>query len=148
MWDDVMVMSFIFSPFNCQYFKVYWTYKLNFWYKHKRAEIQGREINRELWRKNGYYVPVTLTFDPRSPNSIEVEILTIEWIKLKWHHHDVIPHLIFIKFYIQICKGHIKTAYQISDGSNIPELRNTVGKLTENYEEKRILSHCDLDLWP
>ena len=24
--------------------------------KHKRAEIQGREINRELWRKNEYYV--------------------------------------------------------------------------------------------
>ena len=25
---------------------------------HKRAEIQSREVNRELWRKNGYYVTV------------------------------------------------------------------------------------------
>ena len=41
--------------------------------KHKRAEIQGREVNRELWRKNCYHVTVTLTFDPRSPNSIGSE---------------------------------------------------------------------------
>ena len=31
--------------------------------EHKRAEIQSREVNRELWRKKGYYVTVTLTFD-------------------------------------------------------------------------------------
>ena len=37
---------------------------------YKRAEIQGREVNRELRRENGYYVTVTLTFDPRSPISI------------------------------------------------------------------------------
>ena len=33
--------------------------------KHKRVERQGREVNKELWRKNGYYVTVTFTFDPR-----------------------------------------------------------------------------------
>ena len=38
--------------------------------KHKIAEIQSREVNRKLWRKNGYYGTVTLTFDPRSPISI------------------------------------------------------------------------------
>ena len=37
---------------------------------HKRAEIQDREVNRELWRKYGYYVTVTLTFDPRSPPKV------------------------------------------------------------------------------
>ena len=36
----------------------------------KTAEIQSREVNR---RKNGYYVTVTFTFDPRSPISIEFE---------------------------------------------------------------------------
>ena len=35
--------------------------------KHTRAEIYSREINRELWRKNRYWVSVTLTFDLRSP---------------------------------------------------------------------------------
>ena len=39
----------------------------------KRAEIESREVNRALWRKNGYYVTVTLTFDPISPNSIGFE---------------------------------------------------------------------------
>ena len=39
--------------------------------KHKRAEKQGREVNRELWRKNGYYV--TMTFDLRSQISIGFE---------------------------------------------------------------------------
>ena len=32
---------------------------------HKRAEIQSREVNREIWRKNEYNVIVTLTCDPR-----------------------------------------------------------------------------------
>ena len=32
--------------------------------KHKRAEIQGREVNRELWRKNGYYVTVYVDLWP------------------------------------------------------------------------------------
>ena len=42
---------------------------------HKRAEIQSREVNKELWIKNGYmyYVTVTLTFDPGLPISIESE---------------------------------------------------------------------------
>ena len=31
------------------------------------------EVNKELWRKNGYYVTVTLTFVPRSPISIGFE---------------------------------------------------------------------------
>ena len=28
MGDDVIVMSFTFSPYNCPYLKFYWTYKL------------------------------------------------------------------------------------------------------------------------
>ena len=43
----------------------------------------------------------------------------------------------FYEILIQICKGHIKTTYQIPDGSNIRELRYTVGNLTKNYEEKK-----------
>ena len=31
--DDVIVTSFKFSPYKCQYFQFYWTYKLQFWYK-------------------------------------------------------------------------------------------------------------------
>ena len=34
MGNDVMVTPFKFSPYNCPYFKFYWTYKLHFWYKH------------------------------------------------------------------------------------------------------------------
>ena len=41
--------------------------------EHKRADVQSREVNKELWRKNGYYVFVTMTFDPRSPISIGSE---------------------------------------------------------------------------
>ena len=41
--------------------------------EHKRAEVYSKEVNRELRRKNGYYVTVTLTFDPRSPISIGFE---------------------------------------------------------------------------
>ena len=47
----------------------------------KRAKIQRREINRELWRKNGCNVTVTLTFDPRSPISIGFELLQLATIK-------------------------------------------------------------------
>ena len=43
--------------------------------KHTRAEIYSMDVNRELWRKNGYCVTVTLTFDPRSPNSIGFELV-------------------------------------------------------------------------
>ena len=54
--------------------RVYLSNILNFiLINHKRAEIQGSEVNRELWSKIGYYVIVTLTFDPRSPNSIGFE---------------------------------------------------------------------------
>ena len=41
--------------------------------RYRRAAIQSREVNRKLWRKNGYYVTVTLTFDPRLPISIGFE---------------------------------------------------------------------------
>ena len=41
--------------------------------EYKRAKIQSREVNGELWRKNEYYVIVTLTFNPRSPISIGFE---------------------------------------------------------------------------
>ena len=39
--------------------------------RYKRAKIYSREVNREKWRKIGYWV--TLTFDLRSPNLIEFE---------------------------------------------------------------------------
>ena len=42
---------------------------------YKRAEIRSREVNRELWRKNEYYVTVTLTVDQRSPMWIGFERL-------------------------------------------------------------------------
>ena len=77
-------------------------------------------------------------------SSVEFEILTIEWRKFKWRHHDIIPHLIFYEIFIQICKGHIKSAYQIPDWSNIRELRYTEGKLIKNYEEKKDFE----PLWP
>ena len=38
--------------------------------RHRSTEIYIREVNRELWRKNGNWVTVTLTFNPRSPISI------------------------------------------------------------------------------
>ena len=41
--------------------------------RHIRAEIYSREVNKELIRKNGYWVTVTLTFDQRSPFSIGFE---------------------------------------------------------------------------
>ena len=51
--------------------RVYLSYIPNFiLIEHRRAEIQSRKFNREVWRKNWYYVTVTLTFDPRSPISI------------------------------------------------------------------------------
>ena len=45
--------------------------------EHKKAEIQSRDVNKELWRKNGYYVTVTLTFDLKSPISISQQFWTI-----------------------------------------------------------------------
>ena len=58
-----------------------------------------------------------------------------------WRH----PTFDIYEILVQINKGHIKTAYHISDGSNILELRYTVGKLTKNYEEKK----KDFEpLWP
>ena len=56
--------------------RAYLSDKLNFiLIGHDIAEIQRREVNRKIWRKNGYYVTVTLTFDPRSPISIGFEWL-------------------------------------------------------------------------
>ena len=57
---------------------------------------------------------------------------------------DVIPHLISMKFLYKSAKGISKrhTKFQIDQTYE----RYTGGKLTKNYEKKRILSHCDLDL--
>ena len=57
-----------------------------------------------------------------------------------WRH----PIFDFYEILLQICKGHIKMAYQISDGSNKGELKYTEGKLTKNYEEKKNFD----PLWP
>ena len=51
--------------------------------EHNRAEIWSREVNRELWRKNGNYVTMTLTFGPRSPISIGFEPVRWETILRK-----------------------------------------------------------------
>ena len=68
--NDVITHSNLFKFKH----RAYLSDKLNFiLIRHKRAEIQSREVNRELWRKNGYYVTMTLTFDPRSPISIGFE---------------------------------------------------------------------------
>ena len=60
----------------------------------------------------------------------------------QWRHHP----FDFNEILIQICKRHIKATYQISDWSNIRELRNTVGKITKNNEEKMDIE--PLWLWP
>ena len=65
--------------------------------------------------------------------SVEFEIWTFVWWKLKWRHHDVISHLICYQILLQVCKRHIKAANKISVWSNIRELWYTVGMLTENY---------------
>ena len=71
--------------------------------------------------------------------SVEFEIWTLVWRKLKWRHQP----LYFYEILIQIFKGHILAVYPISVWSNIWELRYTVGKL-KNYEEK-----MDIEpLWP
>ena len=58
----------ILSNSNTNIPRAYPSDKMNFiLIGHKRAEIQSREFNRELLGTNGYYVTVTLTFDPRSP---------------------------------------------------------------------------------
>ena len=60
------------------------------------------------------------------------------------HNSVVLLIVTWNSIMLQICKGHIKAAYQISDWSNKRELRYTVGKLTENYEGK-----MDFEpLWP
>ena len=65
--NDVTMMS---SPIrflwdlNTKRPRVYLSYMLNSnLIKHKIAEIQSRKVNRELWRKNGHFITVTLTFD-------------------------------------------------------------------------------------
>ena len=77
--NDVTMTSLpirILSNSNTNLPRAYLSDKLNFiLIGHKRAQIQSREVNRELWRKNGYYATVTLTFDQRSPISIGFERL-------------------------------------------------------------------------
>ena len=66
----------ILSNSNKNLPRAYLSDKLNFiLIRHKRPQIQRREVNRELRRKNGYYVIMTLTFDPRSPIWIGFERL-------------------------------------------------------------------------
>ena len=61
--NDVITHS-IFMKFKHNRPRVYLSGIPNFiLIEHKRAKIQSREVNRELWRKNGYYVTVTLTFE-------------------------------------------------------------------------------------
>ena len=67
-------------------------------------------------------------------NCMEKTEMTSPWRHPKFDFYDIL---------IQICKGHIKAAYQISDWSNKRELRYTV-KLTENYKEKMNF----VPLWP
>ena len=44
--------------------------------KYKRAEIQGREVNRELRRKNGYWATVTLTFCSQTESDTQTHTQT------------------------------------------------------------------------
>ena len=44
-------------------------------------------------------------------------------------------------------RPRVYLSYILNFDLNIKDLRYKVGKLTENYEEKRKLRHCDLDLW-
>ena len=53
-------------------------------------------------------------------------------ITSQWRHHP----FDFNQIYTQIYQGHIYAAYKISIWSGIREVRSTVGKLTENNEEK------------
>ena len=62
----------------------------------------------------------------------------------QWRHHL----FDFYEIRPQIDQGYSKATYRISFWLYIRELRYKVGKLTENYEEKWVLRHCDLDLWP
>ena len=65
-----------YEIFNANLQRAYLSGILNFsLIRHKRAKIYSREVNRELWIKNGYWVTVTLTFDPRSPISIGSEVI-------------------------------------------------------------------------
>ena len=65
--------------------------------------------------------------------SIEFEIWTIIWRKLKWSHNDIIICSILMKSKHKSSRG-IPT-YQILFWSNVIELRYKVGKVTENYEK-------------
>ena len=82
--------------------------------------------------------PLTFTSDlqllSRSLAVLSLDVFNVVeyffvWRKLKWRHHDFISLLIFYEILIQICKGHIEAAYQISDWSNMRELRHRVGKM-------------------
>ena len=55
----------ILSNLNTNLPMAYLSDKLNFiLIRHKRAQIQSREVDRELWRKNGYYVTVAIFAAP------------------------------------------------------------------------------------
>ena len=47
-----------------------------------------------------------------SLGSIEFEIWTIDWRKLKWRHNDVITYLIFMKFKHKSTKGIFKQHFE------------------------------------
>ena len=77
--------------------RVYLSDVLNFiLIKHKISEIQSREVNRELWRKNGCYVTVTLTFDPVSQCSkqpfSENRVKIGSSVRLEFCSQEIIGH--------------------------------------------------------
>ena len=72
----------------------------------------------------------------------------LRYRQLFGENYLIIHSIFFNEIQRHIYQGYIKATYRISFWSDIKELRYNVGKLTKNYEEKSILSHCDLDLWP
>ena len=72
--NDVITYLFFLWNFNTNRPRVYLSDIPNcILIEQERDEIRSREVNREIWRKNGNNVNVTLTFDPRSPISIGFE---------------------------------------------------------------------------
>ena len=79
--------------------------------------------------------------------SIEFEMWTVGvWSKLKWRIKS--PIQFFWNSKTNLPRAYLST-FRIPFWTVIRELKYKVGKLTENYEEKkRILCRGDLDLWP
>ena len=74
--------------------------------------------------------------------SIEFNIWTIVWRKLKWRHNDVITYSIFMKFK----QKFIKSIFKQCIGHKTAEIqRREVNR--ELWGKKWMLSHCGLDLW-